>query len=90
VLDLLRRPQAGVLRNREGAITTLPSAVAPRRLVTLTSIFSMSDGDRFPYFFREWGMGTVVGQRTWGGLRGIKGPWRLIDGTYITVPNDAY
>jgi tricorn protease len=89
VLDLLRRPQAGVFRNREGGITTLPGAISPPRLVTLTSIFSASDGDQFPYFFRQWGMGMVVGQRTWGGVRGIKGPWHLVDGTYVTVPKDS-
>lgn len=89
VLDLLRRPQAGIFHNREGGITTLPGAIAPPRLVTVTDIFSASDGDQFPYFFRAWGIGKVVGQRTWGGVRGIKGPWRLIDGTYVTVPKDS-
>ncbi|MCD2317601.1 LpqB family beta-propeller domain-containing protein [Sphingomonas sp. IC-11] len=89
VLDVLRRPQAGVFRNREGGVITLPGAVAPPRMVTLTSIFSASDGDQFPYFFRQWKMGPVVGQRTWGGVRGIKGPWHLIDGTYVTVPKDS-
>ncbi len=89
VLELLRRPQAGLFRNREGGVTTLPGAVPPPRLVTLTSIFSASDGDQFPYFFREWRLGVVVGERTWGGVRGIKGPWRLIDGTYVTIPKDS-
>lgn len=89
VLDLLHRPQAGVFRNREGGVTSLPGAIAPSRLVTLTSIFSASDGDQFPYSFRKWGMGKVIGQRTWGGVRGIKGPWRLMDGTYVTVPKDS-
>jgi tricorn protease len=49
----------------------------------------MSDGDQFPYFFRSWGMGKVVGERTWGGVRGIKGPWLLMDGTFVTVPKDS-
>jgi tricorn protease len=34
-------------------------------------------------------LGKVVGTRTWGGVRGIKGPWRLMDGTYMTIPKDA-
>ncbi len=89
VLDVLRRPLAGRFRNREGAITTLPGAVAPRALAVVTNLFSMSDGDQFPFFFHQWKMGTVVGQRTWGGVRGIKGPWRLTDGTYITIPKDS-
>jgi tricorn protease len=89
VLDVLRRPLAGRFRNREAGVTTLPGAVAPRALAVVTNLFSMSDGDQFPYYFRQWKMGTVVGQRTWGGVRGIKGPWRLTDGTYVTVPKDS-
>ena len=89
VLDLLHRPQAGIFRNREGGISTLPGALAPPHLVTVTNLFSASDGDQFPYFFRAWNLGAVVGQRTWGGVRGIKGPWQLIDGTTVTVPKDS-
>jgi tricorn protease len=89
MLDILRRPVAGVFRNREGGMTALPGAAATRRMAVVTSIFSMSDGDQFPFFFRQWKMGPVVGQRTWGGVRGIKGPWRLMDGTYVTVPKDS-
>jgi tricorn protease len=89
VLDLLRRPQAGLFRNREGGVTTLPGAVAPRHMATVIDLFSASDGDQFPYFFRLWGLGRVVGQRTWGGVRGIKGPWTLVDGTTVTVPKDS-
>jgi tricorn protease len=89
VLDLLRRPRAGSFINREGAVTALPGAVAPRMMAVVTDIFSMSDGDQFPYFFRSWRMGKVVGERTWGGVRGIKGPWPLMDGTFVTVPKDS-
>jgi len=89
VLDLLRRPRAGSFINREGAVTALPGAVAPPALTVVTDIFSMSDGDQFPYFFRSWGMGEVIGERTWGGVRGIKTPWPLMDGTFVTVPKDS-
>ncbi len=89
VLDLLRRPRAGSFINREGAVTALPGAVAPPALTVVTDIFSMSDGDQFPFFFRSWGMGKVVGERTWGGVRGIERLWPLMDGTYVTVPKDS-
>lgn len=89
VLDLLRRPQAGIFRNREDGVTMLPGAIAPAHIATVINLFSGSDGDQFPYFFRLWGMGPVIGQRTWGGVRGIKGPWTLVDGTTITVPKDS-
>lgn len=89
VLDLLHRRQAGLFRNRENGTTTLPAALAPSKLAVVTNLFSRSDGDQFPYFFREWKMGTVVGQRTWGGVRGLRGPWRLMSGLQITVPKDS-
>jgi tricorn protease len=39
--------------------------------------------------FRKYGMGPLVGQRTWGGLVGILGYPVLMDGGTITAPNLA-
>lgn len=39
--------------------------------------------------FRLLELGPVVGQRTWGGVVGMTGRHRLIDGTVITVPMNA-
>jgi tricorn protease len=89
VLSILRRKLAGQFVNREGASTTLPGSVPPAAMTVLTNKFSSSDGDQFPYYFREYGLGRIIGSRTWGGVRGIKGPWTLMDGTYITVPKDS-
>ena len=30
-----------------------------------------------------------MGTRSWGGVRGIRGEWFLLDGGYITIPEDA-
>lgn len=89
VLGILRRTVDGGFVNRQGAVTTLPGAVAPRALAIVTNIFSASDGDQFPFFVKQGKLGTVIGERTWGGVRGIKGPWPLIDGTRITIPKDS-
>ncbi|MDD2511927.1 MAG: PDZ domain-containing protein [Proteiniphilum sp.] len=48
--------------------------------------YSSSGGDAFPYFFRKTGEGRLIGTRTWGGLVGISGNARLVDGGYISVP----
>ncbi|MDO5524131.1 MAG: PDZ domain-containing protein, partial [Bacteroidia bacterium] len=48
--------------------------------------YSSSGGDAFPYFFRKTGEGKLIGTRTWGGLIGISGNARLVDGGYISVP----
>lgn len=89
VLDILRRPLAGSFVNRQGASTNLPGAAKTQKLVTVTDMFSRSDSEQFAHYFREYGLGKVVGHRTWGGVRGVKGQTRLLDGTFITVPKDG-
>jgi tricorn protease len=48
-----------------------------------------SGGDAMPWYFRKAGLGTLVGVRTWGGLVGIGGYPRLIDGGSVTAPRYA-
>ncbi len=54
--------------------------------VMLINGYSSSGGDAFPYYFRKKGLGKLIGTRTWGGLVGISGNARLVDGGYISVP----
>lgn len=49
-----------------------------------------SGGDAFPAYFRQAGLGKLVGMRTWGGLVGISGNPQLIDGARMTVPTFGY
>ncbi len=51
---------------------------------------SGSGGDAFPYYFREAGLGKLIGTRTWGGLVGLSGYPKLIDGGDIEVPSFAF
>jgi tricorn protease len=48
-----------------------------------------SGGDLFPYYFRAAGAGKLIGTRTWGGVVGLSGNPRLIDGGYLSVPTVA-
>ena len=89
VLGLLKRVRVGSFVNREGALEPLPLFTAPRAMALVADAFTGSDGDQFTYFFRHDGLGPVVGQRTWGGVQGIKGPWPLMDGTTLTIPKDS-
>ncbi len=54
--------------------------------VMLINGWSGSGGDAFPYYFKEAGIGPLIGMRTWGGLIGISGVPPLIDGGNVTVP----
>ena len=39
---------------------------------------------------RLLGLGTVVGTRTWGGVIGIDGRYKLVDGTVVTQPRYSF
>jgi tricorn protease len=54
--------------------------------VMLINGYSSSGGDAFPYFFKKMELGKLIGTRTWGGLVGISGNARLVDGGYVSVP----
>ncbi|MGH8427587.1 MAG: S41 family peptidase [Gammaproteobacteria bacterium] len=55
----------------------------------LINHYSASDGDIFPWKFKHLGLGPVIGTRTWGGVRGIRGMWPLMDGGYISIPEES-
>ena len=48
-----------------------------------------SGGDAMPWYFRKANLGTLVGEKTWGGLVGIGGYPTLIDGGRVTAPRSA-
>ncbi len=75
--------------NRESGIGTEPNEVLNGPKVALLNHWSASDGDIFPYLFHLYGLGKLVGTRSWGGVRGIRGEWQMMDGGYVTIPEDA-
>ncbi len=86
---LQRRPMAMIVTR------WIPPRVAPTMAiygpkVMLINQFSGSGGDALPWYFRKAGLGTLVGERTWGGLVGIGGYPRLMDGGAITSPRVAF
>ncbi|MGW3622190.1 S41 family peptidase [Streptomyces sp. NPDC000880] len=63
---------------------------APRGpIVALADEATSSDGDMITAAFKLLDLGPVVGSRTWGGVVGMTGRHRLVDGTVITVPMNA-
>ncbi len=88
-LERLRRVLVSLATNREGAISTEPQEVFNGPKVALLNHWSASDGDIFPYLFKEYGLGKLVGTRSWGGVRGIRGDWQMLDGGYVTIPEEA-
>jgi tricorn protease len=69
---------------------TYPDGVFIGPKVAILDANSASDGDIFPAMFREAGLGSLIGQRSWGGVVGISGRGPLIDGGIIYVPESGF
>jgi tricorn protease len=89
ILERLRRVLAGMESARNWESGTIPDDVFHGALACLTNHYAASDGDFFTYFFKFYKLGPVIGTRTWGGVRGIRGYIPLLDGGYITRPEFA-
>jgi len=89
ILERLRRVLVGMSSSRNAGDYTYPGGVLHGHMVCITNQYSASDGDYFPYYFRQYGLGAIVGKRTWGGAVGIRDFIPLVDNGYITVPEFA-
>lgn len=94
LIERLRRTLLGTGfgRNTDHA-STYPSVVFTGPMVCLLNENSASDGDIFPWMFKQSGLGPLIGKRSWGGVVGITSHGPLIDGGGCNVPefsnNDA-
>ena len=87
IIERLRRKALGLNFDRiNDTATTYPDAAAPNAMVAILNENSASDGDIFPYMFRQAGLGTLIGKRSWGGVVGISNRGGLIDGGGVSVP----
>src|SRR6202140_3700627 len=90
LIERLRRELLGVEYDRLDKQTeTYPDGVFYGPKVCLINETSASDGDIFPYMFRQAGLGPLIGKRTWGGVVGISGRGPLLDGGEVFVPEFA-
>ena len=87
VVDLLRQPLRSLVAAREGLDTTFPQGAVFGPKVMIINEMAGSGGDAMPYFFRQSGIGPLVGKRTWGGLVGTASSPALIDGGIVTAPS---
>ena len=90
VLEKLRRTAQGFGIVRHGGLETYPDNAPRGPLVAVANEQAGSDGDIVTAMFRQLGLGPVVGTRTWGGVIGIDGRYRLVDGTSVTQPRYAF
>jgi tricorn protease len=86
LIERLRREIAMIDIARNSVPRTDPEAMVYGPTVCLLNEFSASDGDLFPYRFRQHRLGKLIGKRSWGGVVGIRGSLPLLDGGYLNRP----
>jgi tricorn protease len=90
LLEKLARKRVGYDVSRWGPAYPYPEESVMGPIVALTNQFAGSDGDIFSHCFKLYGLGPLVGMRTWGGVVGINPRHRLIDGTETTQPEFSF
>ncbi len=89
IIDQLRRTPQMVNETREGEAIVEPAQAIFGPKVMIINEMSGSGGDALPWLFRKNKVGPLVGERTWGGLVGIGGYPKLMDGGTVTAPRWA-
>ncbi len=89
IVDTLRRTPLSIALERDGKPEHDPvgAIFGPKAMIINQN--SGSGGDAMPWYFRKARLGKLVGTRTWGGLVGIGGYPRLMDGGSVTAPRYA-
>jgi tricorn protease len=85
-VERLNRKLLSYWAPREGADFWTPGAAVYGPKVILANGWSGSGGDAFPYYFRLYKIGPIIGMRTWGGLVGISRQVPMLDGGSVTAP----
>jgi len=86
ITERLNRQLAMIGYSRNGTPGTNPSEMHLGPKVLLMDEFSASDGDIFPYRFRKYNLGKLIGKRSWGGVVGIRGTLPIVDGGFMNRP----
>ncbi len=76
-----------VPRNGEPRPDPSDQIIGPQ--VCMLDQWTASDGDLFAYRFREHDLGPLIGQRSWGGVVGIRGSLPFVDGFKLYKPEFA-
>ncbi|MFI5228017.1 MAG: PDZ domain-containing protein [Gemmatimonadales bacterium] len=88
-VELLDRPIESYWKTRDGVVQQTPPVANAGPKAMLINGWSGSGGDAFPFYFKEAGLGPLIGRRTWGGLIGYSGTPSFVDGGSVTAPSFA-
>lgn len=90
ILERLRRTLSSMQTGRDRVAQTQPDQVMTGPKAMLIDAASSSDGEVFPLHFRDYGLGELIGSRTWGGVRGIHTYKTLLDGGTVSTSEISF
>ncbi|MDP7036121.1 MAG: PDZ domain-containing protein [Planctomycetota bacterium] len=90
LLEKLLRRRVGYDISRWSSPDPYPLESPSGPMAALTNEFAGSDGDIFSHCFKLYGLGPLIGKRTWGGVIGIFPRHSLVDGTVTTQPEFSF
>lgn len=90
MVDLMTRSlRAGITNEVPGGkAMRLPAGILGPKVLLINEL-SGSGGDFFPWVFRQQKAGPLIGSTTWGGLVKSSVHYPLVDGAYLTAPDNA-
>ena len=90
VLEKISRRVLGWDTTRHAPPTPYPTNAPRGPLIAVANEQAGSDGDIVTAVIKQLRLGPVVGTRTWGGVIGIDGRYKLVDGTTVTQPRYSF
>ncbi|MBN1819189.1 MAG: PD40 domain-containing protein [Prolixibacteraceae bacterium] len=90
MVDLMTRSLRAALTNEvpNGKPMKLPAGILGPKVLLINEL-SGSGGDFFPWVFRQQKAGPLIGSTTWGGLVKSSTHYAMVDGGYLTAPDNA-
>lgn len=90
IIEKLARRVLGWVNPRHHGTRSYPQGAPRGPLVSLANGWTGSDGDIVNAAFQAMKLGPVIGTRTWGGVIGVDGLYKLVDATEVTQPRYAF
>lgn len=89
LLEQLAKKKTGIDKPRHFKNHSIPHYTTEGNYVLLINSKTASDGEIFAENFKKMNLGTVIGERTWGGVVGIWPRYHLINNLTTTQPEFA-
>lgn len=89
LLEQLVKKKTGIDKPRHFSEHSIPSYTTEGKYVLLINQNTASDGEIFAENFKQLRLGTIIGERTWGGIVGIWPRYHLVNNLLTTQPEFA-